>query len=131
MGMYKKLVNILMVAATLTVLAACSSRVRIVDFQDQEIISRQELTLDQVETSIINAGKMRGWVVRVQGPGHATAKLSTRTHVAEVDVYYSHETYSIIYKNSVDLNFKKGKIHGNYNRWVANLNRDILGALPP
>lgn len=123
--------QLMIVIAALAALTACSSRVPIADIQDQEIVSRQALTVDQVEVSIITAGKKRGWVMRVKKPGHIVARLSPRTHMVEVDIYYTPNSYSIVYKDSTEMNYKKGKIHASYNKWVANLDRDIRGALPP
>lgn len=131
MAMHKNSLHLIIVVAALIVLTACSSRARILDIQDQEIVSRQALTVDQVEVSIIKAGKVRGWVMRVQKPGHIVARLSPRTHMVELDIFYDSDSYSIVYKDSAEMNYKKGKIHASYNKWVANLDRDIRGTLPP
>ncbi len=129
--MQKNLPNILIVTTLLMVLAACSSRVPVVDYPDQEIITRQTLTLEQVETSIIQAGKVRDWVMRVKAPGHIVATLSAAPRVAELDIRYTTKTYSITYKDSTGMEYKKGKIGNRYNKWVANLDRDIRRSFPP
>ncbi|HYN38400.1 MAG TPA: hypothetical protein VES39_04020, partial [Rhodospirillales bacterium] len=41
------------------------------------------------------------------------------------DVFFTSETYSIIYNDSRDLDFENGRIHGTYNRWVEYLKQDI------
>jgi hypothetical protein len=56
--------------------------------------------------------------------------LYIRSHVATVDIYFGTTSYSIIYKDSVNLDYKDGRIHRNYNKWVQNLNSDIQSKIP-
>ena len=42
-----------------------------------------------------------------------------------VAIEYSPKTYSILYRDSVNLDEKGGEIHRNYNQWIDNLDRAI------
>ena len=48
---------------------------------------------------------------------------------AEIDIPYSASTYKIVYRDSRDLDYKDGKIHKNYIRWVRLLDKGILREL--
>jgi hypothetical protein len=61
--------------------------------------------------------------------GVINAKLSLRTHVAVVDVRYSATSYSIVYRDSTNLDYRGDQIHKNYNGWIQNLDRDIRNEL--
>ncbi len=62
-----------------------------------------------------------------------------RSHMAFVDITFDEATYSITYKDSHNLDYKKrkgkAKIHRNYNKWVHTLNgelqRSLFAARPP
>ena len=61
--------------------------------------------------------------------GVISGRLALRTHVAVVEVTYDTKTYSIAYKDSVNLDFANGTIHKNYNGWITNLDRAIRANL--
>ena len=53
-------------------------------------------------------------------------------HTAIVEIPYSASGFSIKYRDSVNLNYRKDDngvemIHPNYNRWVEKLRREIVG----
>ena len=87
------------------------------------------LTPQQVEVAITNGGAQRGWVVERVAPGHVLATLNIRRHTVWADIRYGPSSYSITYKDSANIKFRKGKIHGAYNKWIRNLNADIQQAL--
>ncbi|WP_417822318.1 hypothetical protein [Terasakiella sp.] len=76
---------------------------------------------DVIELSAMN----RKWLVEKQSPGLLKLTFRKKTHVAVVEVSFDQSSYSIKYLNSVDLLYNGGSIHRNYNRWVANLEKDI------
>jgi len=78
-----------------------------------------------IKKAIIRAGASLGWAVKDVGPGHLTATLFLRKHMAKVDIFYSATKYSIKYKDSQHLNYDGTNIHKNYNSWVTNLNNKI------
>ena len=87
------------------------------------------LSPEQIEKAIANGGAQRGWVVQSVTPGHMLGTLNIRRHTVRVDIRYTSASYSITYKDSDNIKFREGKIHGAYNRWVRNLNGDIQQAL--
>ncbi len=89
----------------------------------------QGLTQDKIVKAIKAGGAQRGWVIDEQGPGHLLATLNIRSHTVRADIHYDSTSYSITYKDSVNMKFKKGRIHGAYNKWVSNLEGDIQRAL--
>ncbi len=83
------------------------------------------LTAAQIESAVTTGGASRGWVVERQGEGHLLATLNVRSHTVRADIHFDLATYSITYRDSENLKFRKGKIHGAYNKWIRNLKRDI------
>lgn len=77
--------------------------------------------MSEVYDAIVEGGQVRDWKIRQIEPGHAEGTLFVRSHVAKVDIYYDTDGYSIEYED--------GTIHGNYNKWVQNLDGDIQRAL--
>lgn len=65
--------------------------------------------------------------------GRIGVRFSVRSHLAFVDITFDEATYSITYKDSHNLDYKKSKgrekIHRNYNKWVHTLNRELQRAL--
>ena len=110
--------------------SANAKRPLILNIENSPINSTQELTVDDVERAIIEGARVRGWQPRVVEPGHIEAVLYIRSHVATVDIYFGTTSYSINYKDSVNLDYKDGRIHRNYNKWVQNLNSDIQSKIP-
>lgn len=82
--------------------------------------SGQGLKEAQVKQAILAGAQDKGWIARELHPGVITASLSNRSHLAEVEIPYSGSNYSIIYKNSSNLNYRPGEqtIHNQYNNWV-------------
>ena len=84
-----------------------------------------QLTEEQVRSAIVRAGIALGWKMRDEGPGKLAATIALRAHTAEVEITFSPKQYSIIYKNSTNLDAADGQIHKNYNGWIQNLTRGI------
>ncbi|MGB9098700.1 hypothetical protein [Erwinia sp.] len=80
---------------------------------------------EQLKEAILQAGLSRQWVMTPAGPGVINGMLSQRGHTATIRVTYSNGSYSINYVSSSNLKAKRGRIHRNYNHWVANLDQDI------
>ncbi len=93
----------------------------------------KEATLDQVTKAILDAATASRppWLMKVIKPGHILAKLQNRRHTAAVDIQYTTKAYSIMYKNSTNLKFNPEgpTIHGNYNKWIQNLDLAIKARL--
>ncbi|KAB7895542.1 hypothetical protein ASE93_15715 [Serratia sp. Leaf50] len=86
-------------------------------------------TSEQVKKAILVAGAQRGWQMTAPQNGLILATLTPRNHVAKVKITYTAINYNIQYVSSENLNAEGGKIHKNYNRWVANLDQDIKAQL--
>ena len=115
----------LLVAPTSTL-----ARTDILNIENSPITSTQPLSLLDVERAIIEGSRVRGWQPRVIEPGHIEAVLYIRSHTAKVDIHFDTKAYSITYKDSFNLDYKNGRIHRNYNKWVRNLNSDIQSKIP-
>ena len=85
----------------------------------------KNLKLEDIKKAIIKAGSMRGWVIKEVEPGHLVGTLFARKHMAKVNINYDNKSYSITYADSENLNYDGDMIHGSYNKWVKNLQRDI------
>ena len=83
------------------------------------------IKLSDMTKAIKDAAVGLGWMTKTVKPGHIVATLSVRTHVAVVDIRYTTKTYSISYKDSVELKYDGTNIHSNYNSWVKNLDSRI------
>ncbi|MEP7061338.1 MAG: hypothetical protein ABI881_03015 [Betaproteobacteria bacterium] len=83
----------------------------------------------EVEQAINRAGMSLGWVMTPTRPGLTTGRLAIRTHVAVVEISYDTKSFSIKYKDSVNLEYDGGNIHKNYNGWIDNLEREIRANL--
>jgi len=82
---------------------------------------------EKVYKAIKTAGLGLGWMVKKSKPGVATAQLNVRKHMALVTIKYDSTSYSIDYKNSLNLKYDatKNSIHSNYNGWIQNLDNAI------
>ena len=120
----------LMVAAAMAH-AGCMRCAPIFNVVDSPVTSvpGKPLTDEQVKGAILRAGATLGWKMREVGPGKLAATINLRTHQADVEIPYSTQAYSIIYKSSVNLDAADGQIHKNYNGWIQNLSRDINAQL--
>lgn len=122
----KKIIGLSAIVLALVFMSGCrSGAVYNVVGMPAEV--KKSTTEDQMYNAIKQAGISLGWIVKKAAPGHATAQLNLRNHMALVDIKYNQKEYSITYKNSIELNYdkEKGTIHSNYNGWIQNLNNAI------
>src|SRR5690606_39271393 len=108
-------------AVCLIVLTGCGRNAPIYDAQEVQLNAPTNATMAQIEQAIVAAGAGLGWEIKPGGPGKALGTLKLRSHVAIVDIAYNTKTFSILYKDSVNLNYSDGWIHPNYSSWVRNL----------
>ncbi|MDJ0805478.1 MAG: hypothetical protein QNJ78_01460 [Gammaproteobacteria bacterium] len=88
-----------------------------------------QATLKDVRKAIITAGASLGWKMKENEPGIITGTINLRKHMAQVTIPYSKTNYSILYKDSAELQYDGTSIHQNYNGWVQNLDRAIQAGL--
>ncbi|MFL1495031.1 hypothetical protein [Pseudomonas antarctica] len=85
-----------------------------------------QVSEDKMKQVIVNALQKREWTVQRFGPQLVQAEITVRNqYYAAIDIRYT----PITYRDSRDLGYKDGKIHRNYNRWVNNLDSDIMAGL--
>ena len=91
----------------------------------------KEPSLDDVQKAIIQAGAGLGWTMAVVKRGEIIGTLNIRSHQAVVTIPYTSKTYSILYKDSSNLNYnaEKQTIHQNYTGWIQRLDGAIRSRL--
>lgn len=107
--------------------AGCASTEPVNNLRDVPISA--DLSTDQFQEALVRAGQERGWIIKHLEPGHSEGTLLVRSHVAKVDIFYDADSYSIVYKDSENLDYADGEIHNNYNGWIQFLNNDIQRAV--
>lgn len=114
--------------ASLLVLAGCTSKP--VLNLDEHLAQAPKVSDGQVRQAVLDNLKVRGWSVTANSPGLIQAEITVRSKFfAAVDIPYSAQGFQIRYRDSRELNYKDGKIHRNYNRWVLMLDRGIVREL--
>ncbi|MGH8380495.1 hypothetical protein [Pseudomonas sp.] len=109
-------------------LAGCTSK-PVLTPQEQLVVGH-DYSHAQVQQAILKAVADRGWTARKVTPDLIQADILVRnTFYAAVDIRYSVSNFRINYRDSRELGYKDGKIHRNYNRWVNNLDKNIMREL--
>jgi hypothetical protein len=125
------ILSLLAAAALFT--AGCSRHAPIYNVENESVIvGKTSYSAEEVKKAIILAGASLGWSIKEVAPGELEGALYIRKHMAQVDIPYSTESYSIYYKDSDNLKYDGSGIHSNYNGWIQNLDRAIkthLGAI--
>lgn len=87
--------------------------------------------MEDVQKAIIAAGVGLGWQMAISKPGEIIGTLNVRSHQAVVTIPYTSKTYSILYKDSSNLNYnaEKQTIHQNYTGWIQRLDGAIRSRL--
>jgi hypothetical protein len=85
--------------------------------------------LGDVRGAILQAGAAQGWQMKAVRPGLIVGTLYVRDHMAQVEIPYDRNTYSILYRDSNNLKYDGVNIHSNYNGWVQRLNAAINARL--
>jgi hypothetical protein len=108
-------------------LTAFGAGTPIVNIQSAAIPPNPSATLGNIEKAIVRAGLTLGWQITPMGPGKAEGVLVLRRHRAVVEITYDTTSFSINYKDSVNLDYdaQDKTIHSNYNGWIRNLEKAI------
>ncbi len=93
------------------------------------ITSARSYTIKDVRNAILQAGASLGWQMDDVRPGLLIATLNVRDHMAQVEIPYDRHTYSILYRDSVNLGYNGSSIHSNYTGWVQRLSAAINSRL--
>ena len=95
-----------------------------------ELPADSQVSAEKMKTIIVNALQKREWTVQRLSPQLVQAEITVRNqYYAAIDIRYTRNSYAITYRDSRELGYKDGKIHRNYNRWVNNLDSDIMAGL--
>ena len=89
-----------------------------------------QVSEEKMKQVIVNALQKREWTVQRLSRLLVQAEITVRIqYYAAIDIRYTRNSYAITYRDSRALGYKDGKIHRNYNRWVNNLDSDIMAGL--
>ena len=119
--------RILLGAILILALASCRTA-PVYNVENMALNAPATATLDDVNRAIKRAGGGLGWAMKDIAPGHIEAKLPVRAHLAVTDIRFDTKTFSITYKDSVNLRYDptKNLIHTNYSSWIQNLQNAII-----
>ena len=123
-----KYVLTVVLSATCGVALAAKPIQNLIDIPVPEKIDGSSPSTEDVRSAIVAGCKERTWVPIPDEDNNISCSILVRSrHFAEVEIPYTGDTYSIIYKDSreLDYNGKKQRIHRNYNKWVLNLSDSI------
>ena len=96
------------------------------------VVGGKPVSMDDVQKAILRGGTRAGWQVLPEASGRLSARYASGQHSATVSIEHDTKTYSIKYRDSINLRADGGgSIHKVYNRWVQNLDRAIRSELVP
>ena len=122
------LLRVTLITLALLITAGCTSK-PILNTQ-HNLPADTQVSEEKMKTVIVNALQKREWTVQRLSPQLVQAEINVRNqYYAAIDIRYTRTSYAITYRDSRDLGYKDGKIHRNYNRWVNNLDSDIMAGL--
>ncbi|KAB0520208.1 MULTISPECIES: hypothetical protein [Pseudomonas] len=122
------LLRVTLITLALLVSAGCTSK-PILNTQ-HDLPANAQVSEEKMKTVIVNALQKREWTVQRLSPQLVQAEITVRNqYYAAIDIRYTRNSYAITYRDSRELGYKDGKIHRNYNRWVNNLDSDIMAGL--
>ena len=115
------------------VLAGCRAGGQVYEVKDAPIqtASGKELTLEQVQKAIIDAGIKQTWIMTPVKLGEMLGEYNVQSHQIQVTIPYTTKNYSILYKDSSNLRYDAAKrtIHVNYQKWIERLDNEIKARL--
>ncbi|KIH85596.1 hypothetical protein [Pseudomonas batumici] len=117
-----------LVALTLLMAAGCTSKPIVTP--TRTLAPQVQASQEEVKQAIITALAKREWSVQRVNPAQVQAEITVREKLhVEIDINYSANGYNITYRDSSGMDYRDGKIHRNYIRWVTFLDQDILAEL--
>ena len=122
------LLRVTLIALALLTTVSCSSKRLLTPDRTLPVTLKTDRA--QMQQAIVKSLVGRGWTVQKITPELVQAQITVREQFhAEIDIPYSATHYQIIYRNSSGLDYKDGKIHKNYIRWVRLLDKGIVREL--
>jgi hypothetical protein len=133
MTMKQTAAGIFVTALVLVVMIGCRAGGQVYEVKDAPIqtATGKELTLEQVQKAIIDAGIKQTWIMTPVKPGEILGEFNVQSHQIHVTIPYSTKNYSILYKDSSNLRYDpvKRTIHVNYQKWIERLDNEIKARL--
>jgi hypothetical protein len=119
--------RLLVLGALLVVMCGCRTTAPIAQISNAPlgVSPGSKATMADVSRAIWAAGKRLGWVMTEVRPGEIMGTLTVPKHQAMVVIRHDTSTFSIHYRDSVNLRYRDQEIHRRYNHWVHNLARAI------
>lgn len=119
--------RIFFLAGLLALLAGCASNKiqPVYNVTNAPVVAARPVTQDDVKAAIIRAGAKLGWQMSITKPGLITGTLVVRVHTAIVEIPYDAKSYSIKYKDSINLKYNGSGIHTFYSSSIQILEREI------
>ncbi len=99
--------------------------VPVVNLSERQVIAPKAVSLDDVQKAIIRAGASLGWQIVPRGTGYLEGTTTWKAHRAHVDIKFDTKSYSIMYKDSDNINYDGTNIHRVYNAKVQDLDKSI------
>ena len=122
-----KFVRVLILSLFLLPLAAFGRAAPLIDPPPIDVPAK--VTTAKVEKIVKEVLIAREWIPRAAGAGKIEAVHSGGNFSAKIEVSYAAKRITIKYLDSINLHFedKAGTryIHGNYNKWINNLVKDL------
>lgn len=128
--MNKSLALVLLIGLSLAIATGCRSN-PVYNVQDATVVTSTDkpASAEDVKKAIVRAGTALGWNMKTEKPGHIVGTINLRKHMAQVDIKYNAQSYSITYRDSQNLDYDGTNIHSNYNGWVQRLQQNIQSQL--
>jgi hypothetical protein len=117
----------------LAMLIGCRAGGQVYEVKDAPVqtATGKELTSEQVQKAIMDAGIKQTWIMTVVKPGEILGEYNVQSHQIHVSIPYTAKHYSILYKDSSNLRYDpvKRTIHINYAKWIERLDNEIKARL--
>ena len=123
--MSKRMMQVAKGLLLVVVMAGCTAP--LFEITDNKIDTATEapVTLEQVKTAIMDAGKGLNMKMVATKPGEIQGTYQTGNATAVVAIPYTKQSYGIHYKSSQNLKYDGNKINKKYNTFVTNLDTAI------
>ena len=125
----KKICTVMAICIVGVSIFGCSRSRPIMNIDNNTIPSLNDgssMSLEVVKNAILTACGRRGWTTKVKDGNVIEANVVVREHQATIEIPFSQNSYSIVYKDSEGLRYQgSGTIHKNYNGWITMLSASI------
>lgn len=123
----KKTVFNIILTAVMLVFVGCGGAI-VNNIDNSGYLSGNKLSMKKVEKAIAKGAMRKGWMTKRIATGKLESRINVRgKHLVVVDIDYNTKGYKINYKDSQNMKYdaSSNTIHGNYNKWIAGLERNI------